>query len=119
MFEKRKSIKQVEEGKELCPKFDGNGLIPVVTTDVKTGNLLMHAYMNREALELTIDKREAHYYSRSRKCVWHKGATSGFIQEVKKIMIDDDQDCIWLQVDVKGQASCHVGYKSCFYSYYI
>ena len=115
MFEKRKSIKQVEEGKELCPKFDGNGLIPVVTTDVKTGNLLMHAYMNREALELTINKREAHYYSRSRKCVWHKGATSGFIQEVKKIMIDDDQDCIWLQVDVKGQASCHVGYKSCFY----
>ena len=115
MFEKRKSIKQVEEGKELCPKFDGNGLIPVVTTDVKTGNLLMHAYMSKEALELTINKREAHYYSRSRKCVWHKGATSGFIQEVKKIMIDDDQDCIWLQVDVKGQASCHVGYKSCFY----
>ena len=75
----------------------------------------MHAYMNKEALELTINKKEAHYYSRSRKCVWHKGATSGFIQEVKTIMIDDDQDCVWLKVDVKGQASCHVGYNSCFY----
>tara|TARA_B100001029_G_scaffold151271_1_gene133699 strand:+ start:1130 stop:1585 length:456 start_codon:yes stop_codon:yes gene_type:complete len=115
MFKKRESIKQVEEGQELCPKFDNNGLIPVVTTDIKTGNLLMHAYMNKEALELTINKKEAHYYSRSRKCVWHKGATSGFIQEVKTIMIDDDQDCVWLKVDVKGQASCHVGYNSCFY----
>ncbi len=115
MFNKRESIKQVEESNELCPKFDSSGLIPVVTTDAETGLLLMHAYMNKEAFELTIKKKEAHYYSRSRKCVWHKGASSGFIQKVINILIDDDQDCVWLKVDVMGKASCHVGYKSCFY----
>ena len=115
MFSDRKSVKEVEEGIKLSPKFDKKGLIPVVTTDHKSGKLLMHAYMNDEALKLTILKKEAHYYSRSRKCIWHKGASSGFIQKVKHILIDDDQDCIWLQVSVKGNASCHVGYHSCFY----
>ena len=115
MFEKRKSIKEVEEGGKLSPKFNQEGFIPVVTTDNKTGSLLMHAYMNSDALELTIKKKEAHYYSRSRKCIWHKGATSGFIQKVDNILIDDDQDCIWLKVTVEGNASCHVGYYSCFY----
>ena len=71
--------------------------------------------MNEEALRLTIEKKEAHYYSRSRKCIWHKGKTSGFIQKVDNIFIDDDQDCIWLKVSVIGNASCHVGYYSCFY----
>ena len=113
--EKRETIKQVEEGNQLAPKFDENGFIPVVTTDAKTGVVLMHAYMNEEALKKTITTKEAHYYSRSRKCLWHKGATSGLIQDVKNIFIDDDQDCVWLNVLVRGEASCHVGYKSCFY----
>ena len=115
MFEERKSVEEVEEGNKFSPKFDNSGLIPVVTTDVESGTLLMHAYMNKEALKLTIEKSEAHYYSRSRESVWHKGATSGFIQKVKEILIDDDQDCIWLKVEVVGDASCHVGYNSCFY----
>ena len=115
MFKERKSIKEVEEGNNLSPKFNSEGLIPVVTTDSVTNKLLMHAYMNEEALKLTITKKEAYYYSRSRKCVWHKGSTSGFIQKVDQILIDDDQDCIWLKVKVNGNASCHVGYNSCFY----
>ena len=115
MFKKRKTIKQVEEGNELAPKFDQNGFIPVVTTDAKSRVVLMHAYMNEEALKKTIATKEAHYYSRSRKCLWHKGATSGLVQDVKNIYIDDDQDCVWLNVIVRGEASCHVGYKSCFY----
>ena len=86
-----------------------------VTTDFVTNKLLMHAYMNEEALKLTITKREAYYYSRTRKCLWHKGSTSGFVQKVEQILIDDDQDCIWLKVNVDGNASCHVGYNSCFY----
>ena len=113
MFIKRKSIKQIEEGKELAPKFDKTGLIPVITTDFKNGNVLMHGYMNRQALKKTIETGEVYYWSRSRKTIWHKGATSGFIQKVKEIRIDDDQDAIWVKVNTK--ASCHVGYKSCFY----
>ena len=115
MFEERKSVEEVEEGNKFSPKFDNAGLIPVVTTEVESGVLLMHAYMNKEALKLTIEKNEAHYYSRSRECVWHKGATSGFVQKVREILIDDDQDCVWLKVEVVGDASCHVGYNSCFY----
>ena len=115
MFGERVSIEQVEEGTELAPKFDADGLIPAVTTDATTGELLMHGYMNAEALARTIATGEAHYYSRSRKTLWHKGATSGLVQTVKELMIDDDQDCIWLKVDVAGGASCHVGYRSCFY----
>ena len=114
-FEKRKSIEQVEESTELAPKLDENGLIPVVTTDFSSGEVLMQGYMNQEALENTLRLGEAVYYSRSRKTLWHKGKTSGLIQTVKEIRIDDDQDCIWLRVDVAGSASCHVGYRSCFY----
>ena len=114
-FKARKSIEQVEEGVELAPKFDANGLIPAVTTDYASGELLMHGYMNAEALERTIATGEAHYYSRSRKALWHKGATSGLVQKVRELLIDDDQDCVWLRVDVAGGASCHVGYRSCFY----
>jgi len=115
MFKKRHTIKEVEEGKYLSPKFDENSLIPVITTDFKTGDILMHGYMNYEALKKTIETKEAHYWSRSRKKIWRKGQVSGFIQKVKEIRIDDDQDSVWLSVDIGDGASCHVGYKSCFY----
>ena len=115
MFKKRDNIKEVEEGKYLAPKFDKNGLIPVITSDFKTGDILMHGYMNDEALKKTIESKEAHYWSRSRNKIWHKGQISGFIQKVKEIKIDDDQDSIWLVVDIGNGASCHVGYRSCFY----
>ena len=115
MFKKRHTIKEVEEGKYLSPKFDENGLIPVITTDFKTGGILMHGYMNYEALKKTIESKEAHYWSRSRKKIWHKGQISGFIQKVREIRIDDDQDSVWLSVDIGNGSSCHVGYRSCFY----
>ena len=114
-FAERKTVEQVEEGNELAPKFDAHGLIPVVTTDFESGELLMHAYMNEEALKKTIELGEAVYWSRSRKVLWHKGATSGLVQIVRELRIDDDQDTVWLRVDVQGGASCHVGYRSCFY----
>ena len=114
-FEKRKTIEQVEESTELAPKFDQDGLIPVVTTDFSSGEVLMQGYMNEEALKKTISLGEAVYYSRSRQTLWHKGKTSGLVQTIKEIRIDDDQDCVWLRVDVQGGASCHVGYRSCFY----
>ena len=115
MFKKRDNIKEVEEGKYLAPKFDENGLIPVVTTDFHTGGILMHGYMNEESLKKTIETKEAHYWSRSRKKIWRKGEISGFVQKVKEIRIDDDQDSVWLMVDIGKGASCHVGYRSCFY----
>ena len=115
MFKKRDSVFEVEEGKFLSPKFDSQGLIPVITTDSKTGEVLMHGYMNSEALKKTIETKEAHYWSRSRKSIWHKGKTSGFTQKVIQIRIDDDQYSVWLSVDIGNGASCHVGYKSCFY----
>ena len=114
-FKERKSIEQVEESTDLAPKFDNNGLIPVVTTDYSSGEVLMQGYMNEESLKKTITLGQAVYYSRSRKTIWHKGKTSGLIQNIKEIRIDDDQDCIWLRVEVEGGASCHVGYRSCFY----
>ena len=114
-FQARKTIEQVEEGNDLAPKFDDRGLITVVTTDFDSGELLMQGYMNTEALQRTIETGEAHYWSRSRQVLWHKGATSGLVQTVRELLIDDDQDCIWLRVDVAGGASCHVGYRSCFY----
>ena len=115
MFKKRENVVEIEEGNLLSPKFDNDGLIPVITMCSKTKDVLMHGYMNVEALKKTIETKEAHYYSRSRKCIWHKGATSGFVQKIDNILIDDDQDCIWLKVTVEGNASCHVGYYSCFY----
>ena len=115
-FAARTSVEAVEEGNLLAPKFDANGLIPVVTTDVETGDVLMHGYMNEVALIKTIETGEAHYYSRSRQQLWHKGATSGLVQAVEQLLIDDDQDCLWMKVKVAGSgASCHVGYRSCFY----
>ena len=112
----RRSVEQVEEGHELAPKFDDQGLIACVTTDADSGEVLMHGYMNRAAMEKTIQTGQAYYWSRSRQTLWHKGATSGLVQTVKDMYIDDDQDAVWLQVRVAGPgASCHVGYRSCFY----
>ena len=116
MFGSRDSVEQVEEVDVLSPKFDEDGLLPVVTTDVHTGELLMLGYMNQEAFEKTVVTGEAHYWSRSRKVLWHKGATSGLVQKIVEMRVDDDQDAVWLRVDVAGNgASCHVGYRSCFY----
>ena len=115
MFKKRDNIKEIEEGKFLEPKFDKSGLIPVITSDFATGDILMHGYMNNEALKKTIFTKEAHYWSRSRKKIWRKGMVSGFKQVVKEIRIDDDQDSIWMTVDIGKGSSCHVGYRSCFY----
>jgi len=115
MFKKRESVFEVEEGKFFSPKFDDNGLIPVTATDSSSGELLMHGFMNEEALKKTIETKEAHYWSRSKKALWHKGETSGFTQKVIDLRIDDDQDALWMSVDIGNGASCHVGYKSCFY----
>jgi phosphoribosyl-AMP cyclohydrolase len=116
----RTSVAQVEEGQDLAPRFDRDGLIACVTTDAASGEVLMLGYMNREALEKTILTGEAHYWSRSRQVLWHKGATSGLVQRVVEMRIDDDQDAIWLRVSLgagihSAPASCHVGYRSCFY----
>lgn len=115
MFAKRVSIEQVEEGQDLAPKFDADGLIACVTTAAGSGEVLMLGYMNEEALRKTIETGEAHYWSRSRKVLWHKGATSGLVQKVREMRIDDDQDAVWISVEIPGDASCHVGYRSCFY----
>ncbi len=116
IFYPRESIEQVEEDYQLAPKFDDQGLIVCVTQNASSGEILMVGYMNAEALARTIETGEAHYWSRSRRVLWHKGATSGLVQHVEELLIDDDQDAIWLRVKVSGSgASCHVGYRSCFY----
>ena len=94
----------------------GDGLLPAIAQDAESGKILMLAYINQAAWDKTLETGEAHYWSRSRQELWHKGATSGLVQKVKALLIDDDQDTIWLRVDVLGGgASCHVGYRSCFY----
>jgi len=116
IFAKRESVEQVEEGKILAPKFDSDGIIPAVVTETSSGEVLMLGYMNEESLTKTIETKEAHYWSRSREVLWKKGDSSGMIHEVDEILIDDDQDSLLLKVSIKGLgASCHVGYKSCFY----
>ena len=115
-FGKRISIEEVEEGKSFTPKFDENGLIPVITVEDSSGDILMHGYLNSEALIKSIESKEAHYWSRSRQKLWKKGEISGLKQTIVKILVDDDQDCMIFRVNVAGSgASCHVGYKSCFY----
>ena len=115
MFKKRENVTEIEEGKYLCPKFNKEGLIPVITMDAKSKEILMHGYMNEEALKKTIETKEVHYWSRSRKKIWHKGQISGFIQKVIEMRVDDDQDAIWVTVDIGDGGSCHIGYRSCFY----
>jgi phosphoribosyl-AMP cyclohydrolase len=109
------STQDVEEGRTLTPKFDGNGLITCVATDVQTGTLLMVAHMNAEALHRTIATGEAWYYSRSRKSLWRKGESSGHKQRVVEMRIDCDQDAVWIKVEQAGPGACHTGRRSCFY----
>jgi phosphoribosyl-AMP cyclohydrolase len=112
----RRSVEQVELGAELAPRFGDDGLLPCVTTDAGSGEVLMVGWMNAEALQQTLATGLAHYFSRSRRALWRKGATSGLTQHVVEARIDDDQDAVWLRVRVAGVgASCHVGYRSCFY----
>jgi len=106
--------KNIEEGLEFIPKFDANGLIPAIVQDAKTGQILMAAYMNRAALDLTIQTGYATYFSRSRQKLWKKGEESGHFQKVEQILVDCDQDCLILKVAVDA-GQCHVGYQSCFY----
>ena len=106
----------LEEGKTLAPRFDANGLVTCVTTDAETGELLMVAHMNADALARTIEAGEAWYWSRSRGELWHKGATSGQIQTIVEMRVDCDQDALWLKVKVAGDGGCcHTGRRSCFY----
>ncbi|WP_057462521.1 phosphoribosyl-AMP cyclohydrolase [Pseudovibrio sp. POLY-S9] len=115
-FAPRADKKAIELGDELCPKFDDNGLIAAAVTDFESGELLMVGYMNTESLRRTIETGEAWYWSRSRQEYWKKGGTSGQVQEVIEIRTDCDQDAIWLRVKVHGNgATCHVGYRSCFF----
>ena len=120
-FTPRTSVEQVEEGDQLAPKFDENGCIPCVTIHAETREVLMFAFMNAEALRLTVSSALAHYWSRSRQQLWKKGETSGMFQHVQRLLIDDDQDCIIIEVTLTppaiggNEASCHVGYRSCFY----
>ena len=106
--------KELEESKDFSPRFDASGLITAVAQDAKSGQILMVAYMNAEALKQTIETGLATYYSRSRKKLWRKGEQSGHIQKVEQIFVDCDQDCIILKVSVDS-GQCHVGYQSCFY----
>jgi len=106
--------KIIEEGLEFTPKFDENGLITAIAQDAATGEILMVAYMNRQALDLTIKNGYATYFSRSRQKLWKKGEQSGHLQKVQQILVDCDQDCLILKVTA-DQGQCHVGYQSCFY----
>jgi len=104
----------IEESSEFIPEFDDNGLIPAIAQDVKTGQVLMMAFMNREALDLTIQTGYATYFSRSRGKLWKKGEESGHLQKVEQILVDCDQDTLVLKVTVDA-GQCHVGYQFCFY----
>ena len=105
---------EIEQGTEFIPKFDENGLITAIAQDSQTGQILMVAYMNQKALEMTIQTGFGTYFSRSRQKLWKKGEESGHVQKVEQILTDCDQDCIVLKVSVDA-GQCHVGYRSCFY----
>ena len=105
----------IEEGTALTPRFDANGLVTAVVTDAASGEVLMVAHMNAEALQKTIESGEAWYFSRSRKALWKKGETSGHVQRVVELRVDCDQDAVWLRVEQQGGGACHTGRRSCFY----
>jgi phosphoribosyl-AMP cyclohydrolase len=106
----------LERGSQIAPRFNADGLIVAVTTHAGTGEVLMLAWMNDEALKLTLQTHEAHYFSRSRNELWHKGETSGQVQKVAEIRFDCDQDAVLLKVWPQGDGgACHVGFRSCFY----
>lgn len=115
MFATNLPTHEQEEGATLAPRFDAQGLITAVATDAETGEVLMVAHMNAEALQKTIETGQAHYWSRSRKALWLKGGTSGHVQHVAELRVDCDQDAVWMKVRVNGQGQCHVGYPGCFY----
>ena len=106
---------EIEEGLAFAPQFGADGLITAVVTDVKSGELLMVAHMNTEAVAKTIESGEAWYYSRSRQSLWRKGETSGHVQRVVEMRIDCDQDAVWIKVEQLGPGACHTGRRSCFY----
>ena len=113
-FQPAGSASELEEGLALTPKFDADGLVTAVATDVVSGDVLMVAHMNAEALAKTIESGEAWYYSRSRRALWKKGETSGHTQRVVEMRIDCDQDAVWIKVEQVAGA-CHTGRRSCFY----
>ncbi len=106
--------KEIEEGTKFQPEFNDKGLITAIAQDHESGEVLMVAYMNDKALQETIKRGNAVYFSRSRQKLWRKGEQSGHVQKVKQILVDCDQDCLILKVQV-DQGQCHVGYQSCFY----
>jgi phosphoribosyl-AMP cyclohydrolase len=114
-FPTQGSTAEVEEGLNFTPKFDAGGLVTAVATDVASGDVLMVAHMNAEALRKTIESGEAWYYSRSRRKLWKKGETSGHVQRVIELRTDCDQDAVWLKVEQHGSGACHTGRRSCFY----
>ena len=105
----------LEEGLALAPTFDADGLVTCVATDVATGDVLMVAHMNAEALRRTVETGEAWYYSRSRRALWKKGESSGHSQRVTEMRVDCDQDAVWIKVEQSGSGACHTGRRSCFY----
>ncbi len=109
------SSADIEEGLAFTPKFDQDGLLTAVVTDAQSGELLMVAHMNDEAVRKTIATGEAWYYSRSRKKLWKKGESSGHLQRVVELRVDCDQDALWLKVEQLGPGACHTGRRSCFY----
>jgi phosphoribosyl-AMP cyclohydrolase len=114
-FARRGSTAEVEEGRAFSPKFDADGLVTCVATDARSGDVLMVAHMNAEALQKTIATGEAWYFSRSRRALWKKGETSGHVQRVLEMRVDCDQDAIWIKVEQEGPGACHTGRRSCFY----
>ena len=106
---------EIEEGLAFAPQFGADGLVTAVVTDATSGDVLMVAHMNQEALRKTIESGEAWYYSRSRKALWKKGESSGHVQRVVELRVDCDQDALWLKVEQAGEGACHTGRRSCFY----
>ena len=116
LFAPRGSDAEIEQGLALQPKFDADGLIPAIVTDATSGEVLMLAWMNAEALAVTLETRIGHFWSRSRAKLWKKGEESGNLLEVREVRTDCDQDAIWLKVAVAGKGvACHTGERSCFY----
>ena len=111
----RGSADEIEEGLTFQPKFDADGLITCVVSDARSGEILMVAHMNAEALRKTIESGDAWYFSRSRRALWRKGESSGHVQRVVELRVDCDQDALWLQVEQEGPGACHTGRRSCFY----
>lgn len=109
------SKSEIEEGRALAPKFDADGLVTCVATDAKSGDVLMVAHMNAEALARTIESGEAWYFSRSRRALWKKGESSGHVQRLIELRVDCDQDAVWIKVEQHGPGACHTGRRSCFY----